>query len=255
MAPAPPSPYANRVRLGTPRATPHPGCLAPRRASWRSATRRFTGSPAAISAAAAAILLAAAFRAEGADPAAQLARTARYFRDGKAHVASFDQTFTPAGFTKSRRETGVLVVQAPENLRFDYDSPKKVFAFDGKVARFWSPADRQMTVRALSDEDRAQLPLIFLESADDLRRRNTLDLEEKGGGISILVTPKAPESEVSWIRLGVASDGAPVSLAFQSSAGDRTEFRFKGFRTEPPRDASAFEIHPPAGTRIIENEP
>jgi outer membrane lipoprotein-sorting protein len=204
----------------------------------------------------AALLLAAGpGRTDAADPAAALARTARYFRDGKAHVATFVQTFTPAGFTKSRKETGELVVQAPQNLRFDYDSPKKVFAFDGKDARFYSPADRQMTVRALSDEDRAQLPLIFLESADDLRRRNTLDLEEKSDGASILVTPKDPESEVSWIRLGVASGGEPVSLAFQSSAGDRTEFRFEGFRTETPRDASSFEIHPPAGTRIIENEP
>lgn len=207
----------------------------------------------AASAGVAAFLLAGA--AAAADPAAELARAARYFRDGKAHAASFTQTFTPAGFTKSRRETGVLVVQAPENLRFDYESPKKTFTFDGKVARFYSPADRQMTVRELTEDDRAQLPLIFLEDADELRKRNTLDVEEKPQGASVLVTPKDPASEVSWVRLGLAADGSPASLSFQSSAGDRTEFRFERFRTEAARDASAFDIHPPAGTRIIENEP
>jgi len=193
--------------------------------------------------------------AAAADPAAELARAARYFRDGKSHRAAFVQTFTPAGFTKARRETGEIVVQAPENLRFDYESPKKTFTFDGKVARFFAPADRQMTVRALSEDDRAQLPLIFLQTADELRKRNTLDLEGRPGGASILVTPRSPDSEVSWIRLALAADGSPAALSFQSAAGDRTEFRFEGFRTEPPLDASAFAIHPPAGTRIIENEP
>lgn len=204
--------------------------------------------------AAAAVLLVSG-AVSGADPAAELARAARYFRDGKAHRASFEQTFTPAGFTKARREEGELVVQAPENLRFEYAAPKKTFTFDGKVARFYVPADRQMTVRPLTEAERAELPLVFLETAEDLARRNRLDLEERNGGASILVTPKDPASEVSWIRIALSADGSPAFLSFQSSAGDRTEFRFGAFRKEPPLDASAFAIHPPAGTRIIENEP
>jgi len=201
------------------------------------------------------LVLVAAAPAVGADPATELARASKYFRDGKAHRADFVQTFTPAGFTKSRRETGTVVVQAPQNLRFDYESPKKIFTFDGKIARFYSPADRQMTVRALSDEDRAQLPLIFLQTAEELAKRNTLEVEERATGATILVTPKAPESDVSWIRLTLAADGAPAALSFQTSSGDRTDFEFHGYRTESPKDPSTFAIHPPAGTRIIENEP
>jgi chaperone LolA len=201
-----------------------------------------------------ALLLAAC--AAGEDPAAELSRAARYFHDGKAHRADFVQTFTPAGFTKSRKETGVVIVQAPENLRFDYESPKKTFTFDGKIARFYSPADRQMTVRMLSDEDRAQLPLIFLESAEQLAKRNTLAVEKlPPAGATILVTPKDPESDVKWIRLTLSAEGAPSALSFQTSSGDRTEFQFRGFEAEPPKDPSTFAIHPPAGTRILENEP
>jgi chaperone LolA len=214
-------------------------------------SRRGHATPAAF----AALLLAAAGAASAADPAAELARAARYFRDGKAHRATFDQTFTPAGFTRARRENGELVVQAPESLRFDYAAPKKTFTFDGKVARFYSPADRQMTVRPLSDAERAELPLVFLETAEELERRNRLDLEKGNGGASILVTPKDSASEVSWIRVALTADGSPSSLAFQSSAGDRTEFRFGPFRTEPALDPTAFAIHPPAGTRIIDNAP
>ena len=207
-------------------------------------------APAAFAA-----LMLVAGRAGAADPAAELARAARYFRDGKAHRATFDQTFTPAGFTRARRENGELVVQAPESLRFDYEAPKKTFTFDGKAARFYVPADRQMTVRPLSEAERAELPLVFLETAEELARRNRLDLEPGKGGASILVTPRDPASEVSWIRIALSADGSPSSLAFQSSAGDRTEFRFGPFRTEPALDRSAFDIHPPAGTRIIDNAP
>lgn len=204
----------------------------------------------------AAFLLAAlAAAAPGADPKAELARTAAYFRDGKAHTSEFVQSFTPSGFTKSRRETGTVVVQAPDSLRFDYEAPKKTFAFDGRVARFYSPADRQMTVRALSAEDRAELPLIFLQTPEDLARRNRLEAEASAAGMAVLVTPRDAGSEIAWIRLLLSPAGVPQGLSFQTSAGDRTEFQFRGFRAEPAKDPSAFLIHPPAGTRIIENEP
>jgi len=205
--------------------------------------------------AAAAFLFAGAAAASPAGPADDLSRAAKFFQDGKAHRAAFVQTFTPAGFTRSRRESGALVVQAPESLRFDYETPKKVFTFDGKVARFYSAADRQMTVKPLSEADRAQLPLVFLESPEELARNNTLQREEREGGSAILVTPKDTASEVSWIRLTLSESGAPVSLSFQSSSGDRTEFRFETFRGEPAREPDFFSIHHPAGTRILDNEP
>ena len=199
-------------------------------------------------------LLAWTAAAAGADPSAALTRTAAYFGDGKAHVSEFVQTFPPAGFTKSRRETGTVTVQAPESLRFDYDSPKKTFTFDGHVARFYSPADRQMTVRTLSEEDRAELPLIFLETPAELARRNTIEVQPSPSGTEILVTPRDSRSEIAWIRLSTSAAGVPGGLSFQTSAGDRTEFQFRGFRAESPKDPSVFTLHPPAGTRIIENE-
>ena len=204
---------------------------------------------------AAALLIAAASAASGADPAAELDRTAAYFRDGKAHVSGFVQTFTPAGFTKSRRETGSMIVQAPDSLRFDYEAPKKTFAFDGRVARFYSPSDRQMTVRTLSAEDRAELPLVFLQTPAQLAGRNRLEVEASPSGTAILVTPRDKGSAIAWIRLLLSPGGVPLGLSFQSSAGDRTEFQFGGFRAEPARAPSEFLLHPPAGTRIIENEP
>lgn len=194
--------------------------------------------------------------AAAADPEAELAKAARYFQDGKAHEAEFVQTFTPGGFTRNRKEGGKVLVQAPESLRFQYVAPSnKVFCFDGKTARFFTPVEHQMIVRELTEEDRAQLPLIFLESPSDVARVYTLALESHADGATILLTPKSGDAEVSWIRLSLSETGVPVGLSFQNSGGDRTEFQFKNFRTLPPRDASDFTIRPPAGTRIVENEP
>ena len=190
------------------------------------------------------------------DPAAELSKAARYFQDGKAHEADFVQSFTPGGFTKSRRESGTVLVQAPKSLRFQYSAPSnKVFTFDGRTARFFTPAEHQMIVRQLSDEDRQQLPLIFLESPAEVARAYALALEPRAGGSTILLTPKSSDAEVSWIRLSLAEAGTPVGLSFQTPGGDRTEFALKNFRALPPREAADFTVRPPAGTRIVENEP
>jgi outer membrane lipoprotein-sorting protein len=149
-----------------------------------------------------------------------------------------------------------VVVQGPKSLRFQYADPsRKIFTFDGQTARFFTPAEHQMIVRQLSDEDRQQLPLIFLESPAEVARAYALAIEPRAAGSTILLTPKSAEAEVSWIRLSLAEVGPPVGLSFQTPGGDRTELELKNFRTLPPRDAAEFTIRPPAGTRIVENEP
>jgi len=194
--------------------------------------------------------------AAASDPSAELSKAARYFGDGKAHQAEFTQTFTPGGFTRGRKENGTVLVQSPENLRFQYSAPSnKLFVFDGKTARFFTPSEHQMIVRQLSDEDRAQLPLIFLESPAELAKAYALSLEPGAGTVAVLLTPKTAGGEISWIRLSLSESGAPVGLSFQNSGGDRTEFEFKNFRTVAPRGTGDFTIRPPAGTRIVENEP
>jgi outer membrane lipoprotein-sorting protein len=189
------------------------------------------------------------------DPAAELARVSRELRDGKAHEAEFQQTYTPRGFTHANRESGTVVVQAPGNLRFQYGGPSgKVFTFDGETARFYTPAERQMVVRPLSEEDRAQLPLVFLESPSDLERSYTLALESSGETRTVLLTPKAAGGEIAWVRLTLSASGTPVRLSFETAGGDRTEFQFRNFHAAPARRPEDFSIRPPAGTRIVEND-
>ena len=192
------------------------------------------------------------------DPLAELARAARYFRDGKAHSAEFTQRFLPAGFSRPQSESGTLTVQAPESLRFEYGAPAgKVFTFDGEAARFYTAAEKQMIVRRITPEERGTLPLVFLESPASLQKIYEISAEAgaENGETAIRLKPRAAEAEIAWIRLALRPDGSPSGLSYEAASGDRTEFRFKGFRALPAKPTSDFAFRPPAGTRIVENAP
>jgi outer membrane lipoprotein-sorting protein len=189
------------------------------------------------------------------DVAAALTRVAALYGDGAAHSAPFAQTYTPAGFATARRETGTIGIQAPQRLRFDYAAPeKKVFTYDAGEGRLFTPEDRQLTIRKLSAEERSRLPIVFLSDPSELGRKYAITLEAgDGGGSRVLLTPRAPRSDLSWLRLSIAEDGTIQSLAYEDSSGSRTEFRFESWRKEKPRPASDYRITGPPGTRVLEN--
>ncbi|MEP6994942.1 MAG: outer membrane lipoprotein carrier protein LolA, partial [Acidobacteriota bacterium] len=113
-----------------------------------------------------------------ADAAALLAKAAASFRDGSAYAAKFTQIYTPSGFATSRRESGQVWIQAPQRLRFEYAAPeKKVFTYDSGEGRFFSPEDKQLTIRKLTAEEIARLPIVFLARPDELTKRYEIQLD------------------------------------------------------------------------------
>jgi outer membrane lipoprotein carrier protein len=188
-------------------------------------------------------------------PRALLERASSFYGDGAAHAASFTQTYTPAGFATARRESGTVWIQSPQRLRFDYSSPeKKTFTFDAGEGRLWTPEDRQLTIRKLSAEDRARLPIVFLSDPSELERRYGITLENgQAGGSRLLLTPRSPRPDLAWLRLTIGGDGTIQELAYEDSSGSRTEFRFEGWKKEKPRPASDYRVTGPPGTRILEN--
>jgi len=182
---------------------------------------------------------------------ALLTKAAGAYGDGAAHAAAFTQAYTPAGFATSKRESGALWIQAPERLRFDYALPDvKVFTYDAGEGRFFSPEDKQLTLRKLSPDERARLPLVFLEKPDELARRYEITLESGG---AVALKPRAADSELAWLRLAIASNGMVDALSYQDTSGNRTEFRFDGWRSEKPRPPADYRVTGPKGTRVVEN--
>jgi outer membrane lipoprotein carrier protein len=181
------------------------------------------------------------------------AATALY-QDGSAHAAGFVQIYTPAGFTGARRESGTIWIQAPQRLRFDYTAPeKKVFTYDAGEGRLFTPEDRQLTIQKISPEERARLPIVFLSDPADLNREYEISADAADSATRVLLKPRTARPELAWLRVTIARDGSISELSYEDSSGNRTEFRFEGWRREKPRPPADYSIAGPAGTRIIQN--
>ena len=168
-------------------------------------------------------------------------------------ACTFVQTYAPAGFAETAPETGKLVLQAPDRVRFDYDGPEgKVFTFDGTAGRQYVAADRQLVVKKLAPGDRERLPIVFLESTEALLARyDATETPAENGLVEIVLTPKKPGGLKSVSLLTLAPTGEVKRLVLVDNAGNRTTFTFTQKIPGAKRPDSDFALSPPEGTKIL----
>jgi outer membrane lipoprotein carrier protein len=186
------------------------------------------------------------------DAHATLTSIRKAYSSSPSVSCTFVQTYAPAGFAETAPETGRLILQAPDRVRFDYDGPEgKVFTFDGKAGRQFVAADRQLVVRTLRPEERARLPLVFLESPESLLARYAARAAARDAGLTELtLTPRAGGDPKSVTLLAAAS-GEVKRLLLVDAAGNRTTFTFTQKMPGPKRPDSDFALVPPEGTKIL----
>ena len=133
-----------------------------------------------------------------AEASGAFSRAAARYSDGSAHACPFVQIYTPAGFTTAKRESGMLWIQAPQRLRFDYEAPeKKTFTYDAGEGRLFTPEDKQLTIQKLTPEDRARLPIVFLSDPVELAREYAISSDPgEGGATRLLLKPRSPRPEL-----------------------------------------------------------
>jgi outer membrane lipoprotein carrier protein len=186
------------------------------------------------------------------DARAVLTSVRKAYSSSPSVSSTFVQTYAPAGFAETSPETGRLILQAPDRVRFDYDGPEgKVFTFDGKAARQFVAADRQLVVRTLKPEERARLPLVFLESPEALLARYAARAVATDTGLTELtLTPRAGADPKSLTLLATSS-GDVKRLVLVDAAGNRTTFTFTQKMSGPKRPDTDFALVPPEGTKIL----
>jgi outer membrane lipoprotein carrier protein len=194
------------------------------------------------------------FKAESSSsPSAILSKIRAAYATTGSVTCTYVQTYAPAGFAATAPETGTLVLQAPDRVRFDYDGPEgKVFTFDGTSGRQYVAADRQMVVRRLAPSDRERLPIVFLESAEVLLSRyDAAEAPAANGLVTITLTPKRPGALKSASLVAQAASGEVKKLVLVDAAGNRTTFTFTEKLSGKKRPDSEFALVPPDGTKIL----
>ncbi|MEO6324529.1 MAG: outer membrane lipoprotein carrier protein LolA [Thermoanaerobaculia bacterium] len=182
-----------------------------------------------------------------------LERIRRAYADQPSITTSFTQSYAPAGFAETSPETGRMTLQAPAQIRFEYDGADgKLFTFDGKAARQYVAADKQLILKSLTPSERARLPLLFFDAPESVLERYDAAWKAGANGFSELVlTPKVPEGGPKSLTITAAASGDVKRLVVVDEGDNRTTFTFTQRTVGTRRPASDFALVPPAGTKIV----
>jgi outer membrane lipoprotein-sorting protein len=169
-----------------------------------------------------------------------------------AFQMTFVQSYAPAGFPDATPEAGTLTIQAPASLRFDYDgSEGKVYTFDGRAARQYVAADRQIVLKTLTAAEKARLPLLFLQPAPEVLERFTAVAKPADNSlVELTLTPRA-EGDLKSVSAVATPAGEVKRLVVLDGEGNRTTFTFTNLVPRKRRPASDFALVPPKGTRVV----
>lgn len=186
--------------------------------------------------------------------AAWSSELSRTFPAMAGQKADFTHSFTPRGFTKAQVEKGSVVFGAPPMMRWSYLAPdEKLFVFDGKTSWLYSRDDQQVTVNQLTEEEKKDLPFLFLTDAKKVSAYYRI--RERASGIFVITTLKALDSKAAVQEITLTFSSADYrirKLEYRDRQGNKTVFEFSGF--QPSRTtADTFRFLPPAGVDVVRN--
>jgi chaperone LolA len=149
-------------------------------------------------------------------------------------------------------ESGSVVFGTLPMMRWSYTSPEsKLFVFDGSKSWFYVPADKQVTVGAIDDSRKRELPFLLIGDPAARERYFVVKESQRGGSV---VTTLQPRDRVAMIRdITVTSDASThtiIRIDYGDREGNRTSFELSGYHPAAA-GADTFHFAPPAGTQVV----
>jgi outer membrane lipoprotein carrier protein len=163
-----------------------------------------------------------------------------------------------AGMGMDRHESGVLLLEKPGRMRWNYAEPAgKVFVLDGKYGWFYTPGDAQVQQIPAKKLDDLRSPLRFLLGHAQLTKElNGLTMTPAEDGLFRLRgVPRGMEQRVRSLELIVTAEGTIQSMTLEELDGSRTSFVFKDEQANPVLAADSFRFTPPAGVPVVAGTP
>lgn len=186
-----------------------------------------------------------------------------FIQTTKAGKADFTQVVTsPARDGQAPRvktSSGTFEFARPNRFRFNYMKPfVQTIVADGKTLWLYDVDLNQVTARKQAAV-LGSTPAALIASAADVKALEgdfvLADAPDKEGLQWVTATPKAKDSQIQSVRVGLqaaAGAGAVLHvLEILDSFGQRSVLTFKTFEVNPTLPPGAFEFKPPAGVDVI----
>ncbi len=155
---------------------------------------------------------------------------------------------------KKQTERGVVQVKKPGKMRWDYKSPEpKVFVSDGRRIYLYVPADNQVVISPVPEEDQATTAVQFLVGKGNLTRDFTVNYTDGGGPdtYALRLQPKLPERDYDWLALAVDRRTMQIrTLSAADSQGGRSTFHFANFKENTGLSDKTFSFKIPRGADV-----
>jgi len=158
---------------------------------------------------------------------------------------------------KKQTEQGFVQVKKPGKMRWDYKAPEpKVFVSDGRRIFLYVPADNQVIISPVPEEDQATTGVLFLVGKGNLTRDFTVTYADGGGSdaYALRLQPKLPERDYDWLQIVVDRRTLQIrSLSAADSQGGRSTFQFSNFKENVGLSDKTFGFKIPRGADVTTN--
>ena len=170
----------------------------------------------------------------------------------------FDHTYRGGVLKKSITEKGHLLIKKPGKMRWDYTSPEvKQFVSDGLKLYSYIPADKQVVVGTVPQDDAASTPALFLTGKGDLTRDFTASAGDVPSGSApgtraLKLVPRKAQPDYDWLVLLV--DPGSLTLRGMMTAdaqGGTSVFSFSNLKENVGLADKEFTFRMPRGVDVI----
>lgn len=167
----------------------------------------------------------------------------------------YRQEFSYSAQPSAKRvESGVLTLQKPGRMRWEYRDPaRKLFLSDGKDVYFYSPATNRVERSKLKETEDMRVPLGFLIGRLDFERDfREFRIRPVGNDHWIEATPKSAKAPYRQVDFLLTSNFQITRLRVYGQDQSILDYSFSNERLNPPVDAKLFQFQMPTGAQMIE---
>lgn len=183
----------------------------------------------------------------------------RRYQSVRTISGKFTQIYRAPGVEQI--ESGILSMKKPGLMRWEYREPEvKLFVADGRSTYLYTPEDRQVLVRPLSDADLRSTPLQFLLGQGDVAKSFSASWEKEvtpriGGTLVLRLTPQTTQPDYAFLVLELDRLTFELRrLVIRELTANTSEFILTDLATNVKLDDGQFRFKIPKGVEVVHVE-